>query len=63
MLSTLLVIVLVLLVAGVFVWAIRKAPGIDDTMKQYAIIVVYVGAALYTIYALYTIARNLPALR
>ena len=53
-----LMIVFWILVAGVFVWAIGAAPGIDPTFKQWAKIVVIVVLVLWCLNLLYGMATG-----
>lgn len=59
MLSVLITIVVVLLVAALLAWAIKAAPNLDPVLKQYAIIIIYVGAGLYVLYAVVPLIRGL----
>lgn len=52
-LHSLLVLIFILLIAGVFLWAIMRVPVVDDTMKQYIRIAVYVVVALVFIFWLF----------
>lgn len=62
MLHSVLVLLLVLLVAGVILWAIRAIPNLDATIKQYITIVVYVVIALVVLFWLFGLLGIGPGL-
>ena len=57
----LLYLVLVLLIAGVLLWAISALPAIDPTIKQFIRIILIVIVAIYVIYFLFGMFAGGPA--
>ena len=49
-LHSVLVLFFILLICGVFLFAIRRFPGIDETVRQYIVLAMYVVIALVVIF-------------
>jgi len=56
-----LYLVLVLLIAGVLLWAISALPVIDPTIKQFIRIILIVIVAIYVLYFLFGLLVGGPA--
>lgn len=60
--TLLLYLIVVLLIVGVLLWAIRSMPWIDANIKQVIYILVVVVVAIWVIYTLFGAIGGLPRL-